>query len=37
MVSAQGRSSYFIALTCNPHWSKIVHDGSEEEGRSMFN
>jgi hypothetical protein len=37
MVSALGRSSYFITFICNPHWPKIVHDGSEEEGRTLFN
>jgi hypothetical protein len=37
MIPALGRSSYFITLICNPYWPKIAHDGSEEEGRSIFN
>jgi hypothetical protein len=37
MVSALGRSSYFVTFICNPYWTKIVHDGSEEEGQSIFN
>jgi hypothetical protein len=37
MVLALRRSSCFIVFTFNPHWPKTVHDGLEEEGRSIFN